>query len=97
MCPDDHWAQAAGEAFPALARLRDEGVVKAVGVGMNQTAMLSRFVTVTDVDLVMVAGPYTLLDTSAADDLLPRSAQRDVTARRLEELWAALDAERPVR
>ncbi|SHN04824.1 aldo/keto reductase [Actinacidiphila paucisporea] len=76
--PDDHWAQAAGEAFPVLARLRDEEVVKAVGIGMNQTAMLCRFVAETDVDLVMVAGRHTLLDTSAADELLPRCAEQGV-------------------
>jgi D-threo-aldose 1-dehydrogenase len=37
--PDHHEAQARSEAFPALRRLRDEGVIGAIGCGMNQVAM----------------------------------------------------------
>ncbi|GAA3839136.1 aldo/keto reductase [Sphaerisporangium flaviroseum] len=77
--PDDHWAEAAGEAYPALAELRDQGVVKAVGVGMNQWEMLAGFVKETDVDLVMLAGRYTLLDQSGAAELLPLCAERGVS------------------
>jgi D-threo-aldose 1-dehydrogenase len=76
--PDRHWREAASEGYPALAELRDEGVVRAVGVGMNQTAMPARFVRETDIDLVMVAGRYTLLDRSAADELLPLALARGV-------------------
>lgn len=43
----------------------------AIGAGMNQTAMLTRFVRDTDVDAVLCAGRYTLLDQSALTDLLP--------------------------
>jgi D-threo-aldose 1-dehydrogenase len=76
--PDDHEDQALGEAFPALAELRAEGVVRAIGAGMNQTRVLERFVRETDVDLVLVANRYTLLDRSAAASLLPACAERDV-------------------
>ncbi|MFG1881548.1 aldo/keto reductase [Micromonospora sp. NPDC049102] len=69
--PDDHWEQAATEAVPALVELRDQGVVGAIGAGMNQSAMLARFVQETDIDVVMCAGRYTLLEQGAADDLLP--------------------------
>ncbi|MFI6091204.1 aldo/keto reductase [Streptomyces sp. NPDC051218] len=69
--PDDHAEQAFREGYPALERLRSEGVVGAIGVGMNQTAMLTRFVRETDVDAVLCAGRYTLLDQSALADLLP--------------------------
>jgi D-threo-aldose 1-dehydrogenase len=77
--PDEHGEQALREAYPALARLRAEGVVRAIGVGMNQTAMLTRFVRETDVDVVLVAGRYTLLDQSAADELLPAAVERGVS------------------
>ncbi|WP_329085477.1 MULTISPECIES: aldo/keto reductase [unclassified Streptosporangium] len=77
--PDDHWEQAVSEAFPALAELRDQGVVKAVGVGMNQAGMLAGFVRETGVDLVMLAGRYTLLDQSGEDELLPLCAERGVS------------------
>ncbi|MEO3773363.1 aldo/keto reductase [Micromonospora sp. B9E7] len=76
--PDDHWEQAAREAVPALVELRDQGVVGAIGAGMNQSAMLARFVRETDVDVLMCAGRYTLLEQGAADDLLPVAESRGV-------------------
>lgn len=76
--PDNHWPQAVGEAFPALAQLRAEGVVTAIGAGMNQSAMLARFVRETDLDIVMVAGRYTLLEDGALRDLLPAAQEQSV-------------------
>jgi D-threo-aldose 1-dehydrogenase len=69
--PDDHWAAAIGEAYPALARLREEGVIRAIGAGMNQSAMLARFAREGDFDVFLVAGRYTLLDQEALAELLP--------------------------
>lgn len=77
--PDDHWEQAAAEAVPALVELRDQGVVGAVGAGMNQSRMLARFVRETDIDLVMCAGRFTLLEQGALDDLLPAAEQHGVS------------------
>lgn len=76
--PDDHVEQALTEAYPALEKLRDEGLIRAIGVGMNQSAVPTRFVTETDIDVVLLAGRYTLLDQSATDDLLPAAEARDV-------------------
>ncbi|BBC31902.1 D-threo-aldose 1-dehydrogenase [Streptomyces graminofaciens] len=73
--PDDHWRQAADEAMPALADLRDQGVIGAIGAGMNQSAMLARFLRETAADVVMLAGRYTLLDQSALDDVLPAARE----------------------
>jgi D-threo-aldose 1-dehydrogenase len=73
--PDEHWRQAAEEAMPTLARLRDEGVVGAIGAGMNQSAMLTRFLRETPADVVMLAGRYTLLDQGALDDVLPAAVE----------------------
>ncbi|MFF5468279.1 aldo/keto reductase [Streptomyces achromogenes] len=77
--PDDHAEQAFREGYPALERLRAEGVVGAIGAGMNQTGMLTRFVRDTDVDVVLCAGRYTLLDQSAAEELLPEALRRGVS------------------
>ncbi|MDX6362067.1 MAG: D-threo-aldose 1-dehydrogenase [Streptomyces sp.] len=74
--PDDHAEQAFREAYPALEKLRSEGVVGAIGAGMNQTGMLTRFVRETDVDVVLCAGRYTLLDHGALTDLLPAAQER---------------------
>ena len=46
---------------------------------MNQAEMLTRFVTETDIDVVLMAGRYTLLDRSAADTLLPAAQRRGVS------------------
>ena len=75
--PDDHEAAALDGAFPALIELRDEGVVRAVGAGMNQHEMLGRFVARVDLDCVLLAGRYTLLDRSGAP-LLDACAARGV-------------------
>jgi D-threo-aldose 1-dehydrogenase len=76
--PDDHWQAALDGAYPALERLRAEGVVSAIGVGMNQPAMLERFAAETDIDLVLLANRYTILDQSALDGLLPRCLERGI-------------------
>ena len=77
--PDEHWEEAIGIVYPALHRLRSDGVVRAIGVGMNQAEMLTRFVRETDIDVVLVAGRYTLLDQTAADTLLPAALERSVS------------------
>lgn len=76
--PDEHWEAASTTGIAALVELRDQGVVSAIGAGMNQSAMLTEFVRRTDVDVVMVAGRFTLLDHSALADLLPLAAERGV-------------------
>lgn len=77
--PDDHAEQAFREGYPALEELRSQGVVGAIGAGMNQTEMLTRFVQETDVDVVLCAGRYTLLDHRALTALLPAARQRGVS------------------
>jgi D-threo-aldose 1-dehydrogenase len=76
--PDDHVDWALREAVPALVALRDQGVVGAVGVGMNRAAPLAHFVAEADVDAVLLAGRYTLLDQTALDELLPHCTARGV-------------------
>ena len=69
--PHEHLLQAIDEALPALHELRSEGLVDAIGVGMDDPAALARIVREADVDCVLLAGRYTLLDQQAAADLLP--------------------------
>ncbi|GAA0412060.1 aldo/keto reductase [Microbispora corallina] len=77
--PDNHWKEAVSEAYPALAELRDQGVVGAIGAGMNQWQMLADLVRETDLDVVLLAGRYTLLDRSGEDVLLPLCRERGVS------------------
>ncbi len=76
--PDDHWSTASTTGVDALIELREQGVVRAIGAGMNQTAMLTRFIEECDIDVVMVAGRFTLFDRSAREDLLPRAHERGI-------------------
>ena len=69
--PDYYFKQALSGARRALEQLRADGTVGAIGVGMNQSAMLARFAREVDFDCYLVAGRYTLLDQTALDDLLP--------------------------
>ena len=76
--PDSHWQVALDEAYPALEKLRADGVVAAIGAGMNQSAMLARFAQETDMDVFLVANRYTLLDQDALPELLPLCLARGI-------------------
>ena len=62
----------------ALATLRDQGVIAAFGVGTNYPETAEAFVERADVDVVLIAGCYSLLDQSAATTLFPLCLERDV-------------------
>ncbi len=62
--PDLHETTALEESFPALIRLRDEGLIDRIGCGMNQWQMLTRFVERVPLDCVLLAGRWTLIDRS---------------------------------
>jgi len=67
--PDDHERQALDEAFPTLAELRAQGVIGAIGAGMNQWQMLERFARNADFDCFLLAGRYTLLEQTSLEFL----------------------------
>lgn len=69
--PDNHFEEAATSAYKALDKLRSEKTVKAIGAGMNQSPTLARLVERCDLDVVLCAGRYTLLEQDALDDLMP--------------------------
>jgi len=69
--PDNHYEEAIDTAFPTLADLRSQGVIGAIGSGMNQWEMLADFARNADFDCFLLAGRYTLLDYSALSEFLP--------------------------
>jgi D-threo-aldose 1-dehydrogenase len=75
---ENHMEQVFETGYPALEELRSEGLLRAIGAGMNHSAPLAELVRNTDVDLLMLAGRYTLLEQDALDDLLPLCVQRGV-------------------
>jgi D-threo-aldose 1-dehydrogenase len=78
--PDDHAREARETALPLLLRLREAGLVDAVGVGMNHVELLVDLVREFPLDVVLVAGRCSLLDQGAADELLPLCDERGVSA-----------------
>lgn len=76
--PDDHFEEALNGAYPALDRLRSEGLVGALGAGMNQAEMLVRFAKEADFDCFLLAGRYTLLDQIGLRELLPLCLDRGI-------------------
>jgi D-threo-aldose 1-dehydrogenase len=63
--PDDYADVVLRETFPALAELRAQGVIKAIGAGMNQWQVPLRFAREADFDCFMIAGRWTLLEQGA--------------------------------
>jgi D-threo-aldose 1-dehydrogenase len=76
--PDDHEREALEEVFSVLAELRAQGVIRAIGAGMNQWEMLARFARQADFDCFLLAGRYTLLEQKALDTFLPLCLERNI-------------------
>ena len=68
---DRRFEETMAGCYPALVELRRAGVIRAIGTGLNETAMTLRFAREADLDCVMLAGRYTLLEQGALDELLP--------------------------
>ena len=66
-------------ALRALRTLREEGVVRAIGLGVNEWQVCSRVLDEMDVDCFLLAGRFTLLEQEPLDEFLPKCVQRDVS------------------
>lgn len=76
--PDQHYEQARTQAIPALLELRAQGLVKAIGAGMNQWEMELQFAKDGQCDCFLLAGRYTLLDQTALAEFLPYCVERGI-------------------
>ena len=65
-------------AYRALDELRRAEVVKAIGVGVNESAMCVRFANAGDIDAVLLAGRYSLLEQPALKDFLPLAEKKRI-------------------
>jgi D-threo-aldose 1-dehydrogenase len=77
--PDSFFEQAATDAFGALTSLRDSGTIGAIGVGITQAPVLERFLLRVDLDAVLLAGRYSLIDNEGAEAVLPLCRAQGVT------------------
>ena len=78
--PDDHWEQAITEAYPTLAELRSQGVVGAIGAGMNQWEMPARFAREGDFDCFLLARTATPCSTTPASKNCSPCAKKRISA-----------------
>lgn len=67
----DHWRKCIEETYPVLQELRSDGLVKAIGAGLNKSEPLIELAEKEQFDCFLLAGRYTLLDQSGLDNLLP--------------------------
>ena len=65
-------------ALPALARRKAEGALAAYGLGVNDVQVCLDTLAAADVDVILLAGRYTLADQTALPALLPRCVERGV-------------------
>ncbi|QQR34692.1 aldo/keto reductase [Devosia oryziradicis] len=70
------WAQLAGGGYKALRELRDAGVVKAIGLGVNEWEVLMDAFQLGDWDVFLLAGRYTLLEQTSLDPFMTTCVQR---------------------
>ncbi|MBC8161052.1 MAG: aldo/keto reductase [Roseiflexaceae bacterium] len=76
--PEDYMEAAIDGAYRALRELRNQGVVRAIGAGMNFSDKLTWLAHHGEFDCFLLAGRYTLLDQSALDDLLPEAVRQGI-------------------
>jgi D-threo-aldose 1-dehydrogenase len=73
-----HLYELATSGWRALDELRSSGAIKAIGAGINISGMIPRVLDVVDLDMFLVAMPYTLLDQGVLEEEFPRCAESDV-------------------
>ena len=76
---DRRFKETMAGCYPTLVELRRAGVIRAIGTGLNETAMTLRFAREADLDCVMLAGRYSLLEQGALDELLPLCEQKGMS------------------
>ena len=75
---EQRFREAMNRAYRALADMRDEGVVRAIGVGVNEAEMCERFAIAGDFDVMMLAGRYSLLEQGAPGGFLSTAASKGI-------------------
>ena len=77
--PQERLADALSSGLPALVRLRDEGVVDAIGVGTGDLGALATFARRSELDAIMIAGRYTLLEQPALAEVIPAAREAGIS------------------
>ncbi len=70
--------QVIGEAIPELLRLKNEGLITAIGLGVNDVQVCLDVLACVELDCLLLAGRYTLLDQEALGSLMPLCAESGI-------------------
>jgi D-threo-aldose 1-dehydrogenase len=76
---DEHFRMALDEAYPVLADLKAQGVIRAIGAGMNQWQREAEFARNADFDCFLLAGRYTLLEQEPIHEYLPLCLEKQIS------------------
>lgn len=74
---DDQIDKAIAESYPVLDELRSKGVIKGIGVGLNYCSYATKAVKEMDLDIILIAGRYSLLDQSAQEELFKECMKKN--------------------
>ena len=74
---DDQIDRAIAESYPVLDELRSKGVIKGIGVGLNYCSYATKAVKEMDLDIILIAGRYSLLDQSAQEELFKECMKKN--------------------
>ncbi|MBW8856758.1 MAG: aldo/keto reductase, partial [Bradyrhizobium sp.] len=75
---EDRFREAMAGAYVALDRLRAEGVVAGIGIGVNEAEMCVRFAQAGSFDTMLLAGRYSLLEQPALAQFLPLAERQGI-------------------
>jgi D-threo-aldose 1-dehydrogenase len=75
---EQRFKEAMNGAYRALAELREQGVIKGIGVGVNEADMCARFAKAGDFDTMLLAGRYSILEQGALDTFLPLAQEKNI-------------------
>ena len=75
---EDHVKEAIENAFPVLAEYRSQGLIKAVGIGINHAEQALQIMKGTDLDIALIAGRYSLLDQISHRELFPYALAHNI-------------------
>jgi len=75
---EDRFREAMAGAYVALDRLRSQGVVAGIGIGVNEADMCVRFARAGSFDVMLLAGRYSLLEQPALEEFLPLAQHQGI-------------------
>ena len=76
---DEDFRMALDEAYPVLADLKAQGVIRAIGAGMNHWQREAEFARNADFDCFLLAGRYTLLEQEPIHEFLPLCLEKEIS------------------